>query len=204
MVVAAGSPPAELEYWAVPLFALLAQCAIDVLSATIREWLGRGIAPAAQLRVILDVYAIDACLTPVGFLVAMAAAAEPFAFVLILPLLALLAALAADRGARIREAVDRLDQLTEEHARLDRAIHRIGEAFGSKLDRTALIDIGLRTAVEALGAQFGRVNIAGGTIEHVPGRSRPPRPSRPPSWPPSGPGRCAWRSTASTPRWPNR
>jgi diguanylate cyclase (GGDEF)-like protein len=160
VVVAAGGPPAELEYWAVPLLALLAQCAIDVLTATIREWLGRGIAPAAQLRVIADVYAIDACLTPVGFLVAMASAGEPAAFVLILPLLALLAALAADRAARIREAHERLDQLTEEHARLDRAIHRIGEAFGSKLDRAALIDIGLRTAVEALSADFGRVNLA--------------------------------------------
>ena len=77
VVIAAGGPPAELEYWAVPLLALVAQCAIDVLTATIREWLGRGIAPAAQLRVIADVYAIDACLTPVGFLVAMAAADEP-------------------------------------------------------------------------------------------------------------------------------
>jgi diguanylate cyclase (GGDEF)-like protein len=171
--IAADAPPAELAYWAVPLVALFAQCAIDVLTATIREWLGRGIAPAAQVRVILTVYAIDACLTPVGFLVAMAATAEPLAFALVLPLLALLAALAADRGARIREAVDRLDQLTEEHARLDRAIHRIGEAFGSKLDRTALIDIGLRTAVEALGAQFGRANVAGQTIDHVAGPVTP-------------------------------
>ena len=160
VVIAAGEPAAELEYWAVPLIALVAQCGIDLLTATIREWLGRGIAPAAQLRVIAEVYAIDACLTPVGFLVAMAAAGEPVAFVLVLPLLALLAALAADRGARIREAHDRLDQLTEEHARLDRAIHRIGEAFGSKLDRAALIDIGLRTAVEALSADFGRANLA--------------------------------------------
>jgi diguanylate cyclase (GGDEF)-like protein len=159
--VAAGGPPAELEQWAVPLLALIAQCGTDLLSATVREWLGRGIAPATQVSVILDVCAIDACLTPVGFLVAIAAAAHPFAFVLVLPLVALLAALAADRGARIREAVDRLDQLTEEHARLDRAIHRIGEAFGSKLDRAALIDIGVRTAVEALGADFGRATAAG-------------------------------------------
>jgi diguanylate cyclase (GGDEF)-like protein len=161
VVMAAGTPPAELGQWAVPLLALVAQCATDLLTATIREWLGRGIAPAAQVRVVLTVYAIDACLTPVGFLVAMAAAGPEYAFVLILPLLALLAALAADRAARIREAVDRLDQLTEEHGRLDRAIHRIGEAFGSKLDRAALIDIGVRTAVEALGADFGRATAAG-------------------------------------------
>jgi diguanylate cyclase (GGDEF)-like protein len=169
VVMIADVPPAELEYWAVPLLALVAQCVVDLLTATVREWLGRGIAPATQVRVIVDIYAIDACLTPVGFLVAMAATDHPAAFVLVLPLLALLAALAADRGARIRDAVDRLDQLTEEHARLDRAIHRIGEAFGSKLDRTALIDIGMRTAVEALGAQFGRANLAGGTIDHVAG-----------------------------------
>jgi diguanylate cyclase (GGDEF)-like protein len=161
VVMAADSPPAELEHWAIPLVALLAQCGIDGLSGTVREWLGRGIAPAVQVHVILTVYAIDACLTPVGFLVAMAAAGHEYAFLFILPLVALLAALAADRGARIREAVERLDQLTEEHARLDRAIHRIGEAFGSKLDRAALIDIGVRTAVEALGADFGRATAAG-------------------------------------------
>ena len=160
--VAAGSPDAELSAWTVLLLALLAQCATDLVAVTAREWLGRGIAPAVQVRVMLAVYAIDACLTPVGFVVALAAAAEPFAFLLIVPLIALLAALAADRGARIREAVERLDELTEEHARLDRAIHRIGEAFGSKLDRDALIDLGLRTAVEALGADFGRA----GTIGH--------------------------------------
>jgi diguanylate cyclase (GGDEF)-like protein len=167
VVMAADSPPAELGYWAVPLLALVAACVTDVLTATAREWLGRGITPAAQVRVILTVYAIDACLTPVGFLVALAAAGHEYAFLFILPLFALLAALAADRGARIRDAVDRLDQLTEERARLDRAIHRIGEAFASKLDRTALIDIGLRTAVEALGAQFGRAKLAGETIDHV-------------------------------------
>jgi diguanylate cyclase (GGDEF)-like protein len=165
--VAAGAPDAELEHWAVPMLAVLAQCATDLLFVTVREWLGRGIAPAAQLRVILTVYALDACLTPVGFLIAMAADGQPFAFVLSLPLFALLAAIADDRRRRIREAVDRLDQLTEEHERLDRAIHRIGEAFGSKLDRAAMVDIGLRTAVEALGAQFGRADLADGRIDHA-------------------------------------
>jgi diguanylate cyclase (GGDEF)-like protein len=160
--VAAGSPDAELSAWWVPLLALLAQCALDLVTGTGREWLGRGIAPAVQARVIVAVYAVDACLTPVGFLVALAAAVHPFTFLLIVPMIGLLAALAADRGARIREAVEQLDELTEEHARLDRAIHRIGEVFGSKLDRDALLDIGLRTAVEALGADFGRA----GKIDH--------------------------------------
>jgi diguanylate cyclase (GGDEF)-like protein len=163
---AAGAPEPALAAADVLALAFAAQCATDLLTATARESLGRGIAPSVQLRVIGNVYLIDACLTPVGLLIAMACAGRPFALLLALPLLALLAALAADRRVRIREAVDRLDELTAEHARLDRAIHRIGEAFGSKLDRAALADIMVRTAVESLGAGYGRAHLATGVVEH--------------------------------------
>jgi diguanylate cyclase (GGDEF)-like protein len=163
---AAGSPAAGPGDWDVLAFALAAQCATDLLTATAREWLGRGIAPAMQVRVIGAVYAIDVCLTPVGLAIAMACTGRTYAFLLALPLLALLAALAADRRVRMREAVGQLDQLTAEHERLDRAIDRIGEAFASKLDRAALADIVVRTAVEALGAQSGRAVLASGTVEH--------------------------------------
>ena len=163
---AAGGPAAAPEAWDTLLLALAAQCGIDLLAATAREALGRGIAPAVQLRVIGSVYAIDACLTPVGLALAMACAGRPYAFLLVLPLLALLAALAVDRRGRIREAVGRLDELTAEHERLDRAIDRIGEAFASKLDRAALADIVVRTAMEALGAESGRATLASGTVEH--------------------------------------
>jgi diguanylate cyclase (GGDEF)-like protein len=163
---AAGSPTAGLEDWDVLVLAFSAQILTDVLAATAREWLGRGIAPAVQLRVIGTVYAIDACLTPVGLAIAMACTGASYAFALALPLFALLAALAADRSSRIREAVGRIDELTAEHERLDRAIDRIGEAFASKLDRAALADIVVRTAVEAFGAEAGRATLASGTVEH--------------------------------------
>jgi diguanylate cyclase (GGDEF)-like protein len=162
---AAGTPSPAPDDWPVLALALTAQCGTDLLSATAREWLGRAIAPAVQLRVIGSVYLVDACLAPVGLLIAMASAARPFAVLLVLPLLALLAALAADRRRRIREAVRRLAELEDEHDRLDRAIHRIGEAFGSKLDRAALADIVLRTTVEALGARYGRATLASGAVE---------------------------------------
>jgi diguanylate cyclase (GGDEF)-like protein len=163
---AAGSPEPGPADWGVLVFALLAQCLTDVLATTFRESLGRGIAPASQLRVLGAVYLIDVCLTPVGLAIAIACSSRPYAFLLVLPLLALLAALAADRGRRIREAVGRLDELSAEHERLDRAIDRIGEAFASKLDRGALADIVVRTAIEALGAQSGRAILASGTVEH--------------------------------------
>jgi len=50
-----------------------------------------------------------------------------------------------------------VEELGREHARLDRAIRRIGEAFASKLDRAALLDLMVQTAVEALDADHGRV-----------------------------------------------
>jgi diguanylate cyclase (GGDEF)-like protein len=162
----AGAPDPELAAVGVLAIAFVAQCATDLLTATARESLGRGIAPSVQLRVIGSVYLIDACLTPVGLLIAMACADRPFAVLLTLPLLALMAALASDRRARIREAIGRLDELTAEHERLDRAIHHIGEAFASKLDRVALADIVVRTATEALNASYARALLAGGPIEH--------------------------------------
>ena len=161
-----GAPEPELAAAGVLALAFAAQCASDLLIATARESLGRGIAPSVQLRVIGNVYLIDACLTPVGLLIAMACVGRPFALLLALPLLALLAVLAADRRVRMREAIGRLDELTAEHARLDRAIHRIGEAFASKLDRAALADIMVRTAVESLGADYGRAQLAAGMVEH--------------------------------------
>ena len=147
---AAGSPEAAPDAWAVLLLALAAQSVLGRLLTG-----ERATAPL-----------IDACLTPVGLALAMASAGRPYAFLLGLPLLAVLAGVAADRRHRIREAVGRLDELTAEHDRLDRAFDRIGEAFASKLDRRALGDIVVRTAVEALGAQYGRAMLAGGTIEH--------------------------------------
>src|SRR4051794_24103995 len=100
--VAAGAPSAEPADWPVLALALTAQCATDLLTATARESLGRGIAPAVQLRVIGSVFLVDACLAPIGLLIAMACDGRPYAVLLALPLLALLAALATDRRHRIR------------------------------------------------------------------------------------------------------
>jgi diguanylate cyclase (GGDEF)-like protein len=172
----AGEPAAELG--ALPLLAaaLAAQWATDLGSSTLREWLGRGIPPAAQLRVVTSVYLIDAALTPVGLAAAVVAGERRLGFLVVAPLLALFAVLSYDRNARIEEAVARLDQLRVQRARLDRAIHRIGEAFASNLDRQALVELMLRTAVEAVEAQHGRVTLATRTIEWA-ARAGPPAPA---------------------------
>jgi diguanylate cyclase (GGDEF)-like protein len=174
--VLAGEPDATLSSWPWLAAALLAQGVVDFATAACREWLGRGIAPTDVGRVILSVYRVDLCLTPIGLAVAIAARDAPFAILLELPLLALLAALAADRSRRIEEAVRRGDQLAEQAARLDRTIRRIGESFASKPDRAALVGLMLRTAGEALEAQYARATFAETAIEwQADGAGEPPR-----------------------------
>jgi diguanylate cyclase (GGDEF)-like protein len=165
VIVAAGEPAANLAAVPVVAAAFAAQCATDALTATGREWAGRGIAPGAMLRVMGAVYLIDAALTPVGLWAAAAGGHRRFGFLVVLPLIVLFAALAADRRARIEEAVSRLDELRAEHARLDRATRRIGDVFASNLDRAALARLMLHTAIEAVGAEHGRARLATRTIE---------------------------------------
>ena len=152
--LAAGEPAASLDTWPTLALALLAQCVTDLTVATAREWLGRGISPSLQTRVLAAVWGVDACLTAVGLAFA---ASGHLGFLLSLPLVALLAALARDRQNRIEQAVSHVEALGREHARLDRAIRRIGEAFALQLDRAALLDLMVHTAVEALDADHGRV-----------------------------------------------
>jgi diguanylate cyclase (GGDEF)-like protein len=174
--VLAGEPDPTLSSWDWLALALAAQCLVDLVAASAREWLGRGIPPSDVARVILEVYRVDLALTPIALAVAIAARNAPYAVLLGVPLLALLAALAIDRRTRIEEAVRRGDQLAEQAARLDRTIRRIGESFASKPDRAALVDLILRTAGEALEAQHARATFAGGAFEwQADGAGEPPR-----------------------------
>jgi diguanylate cyclase (GGDEF)-like protein len=163
--VIADEPAASNVGWGIVALALAAQCAVDLLASTAREWLGRGIPPALQLRVIATVYLIDVCLTPVAVLAADSDALHWPAIVAVLLLLAFLAAFAAERRARIEELTTRLDELEDERQRHDASIRRVGEAYGSGLDRPALVELVLRTAVDALRADRGRASAGGSTAE---------------------------------------
>lgn len=52
----------------------------------------------------------------------------------------------------------RLDELSEQRVRLRGAIHRIGETFASNLDRPALLELALKTAIDAVEAEAGRLS----------------------------------------------
>ena len=52
----------------------------------------------------------------------------------------------------------RLDELSQERVRLREAIRRIGQTFASNLDRPALLDLALKTAIDAVRGTGGRIS----------------------------------------------
>jgi diguanylate cyclase (GGDEF)-like protein len=144
--------------------AFLAGCLIDLVSATVREAAILGIGSRVQIRVVGLVWLIDACVAPLGLLVAHAARHDTAEVLLLLPLNAVLLLLSRDRSARIEQAQRRLDLVARERSRLQIAVRRLGDALAAKLDMEALTDIVLRGSIEALDADGGRLQL-GGSIE---------------------------------------
>ncbi|MFL5820687.1 MAG: diguanylate cyclase [Solirubrobacteraceae bacterium] len=62
----------------------------------------------------------------------------------------------ARMGGLMRRLVDTAERQAGERARLEHAIRRIGETFASNLDRDGLLEIVVRTAVDAVNAEYGR------------------------------------------------
>jgi diguanylate cyclase (GGDEF)-like protein len=141
--------------------AFVAGCALDLMSGTVREWAIAGVASRVQLRVQAVVWMVDACIAPLGLLVAHAMRQHPAEALLILPLNLVLLMVSRDRTARIEQAQQRLELVAHERTRLQGAVRRLGDALAAKLDVQALADIVLRGSIEALDASCGRVTLAG-------------------------------------------
>jgi len=60
-----------------------------------------------------------------------------------------------------RELEQRLAELRQERERVQDSMRRLGEAVASKLDRDALLEIVVRTAVEGVAADAGRAHVLG-------------------------------------------
>jgi HD-GYP domain-containing protein (c-di-GMP phosphodiesterase class II) len=102
----AGSPEPSLSGWPLLLGALGAQLLFDNVVSTLREWAGLGISPRIDPGPLAWVALVDLLLSPIGLLAAMAAAVEPYAALLVLPLGGLLAIFAAERQARLHQALE--------------------------------------------------------------------------------------------------
>jgi diguanylate cyclase (GGDEF)-like protein len=53
----------------------------------------------------------------------------------------------------------RLEELRDERVRLEESLRRIGDTFGSNLDREALLEIVVRSAIDAVGGEGGRATV---------------------------------------------
>jgi diguanylate cyclase (GGDEF)-like protein len=67
------------------------------------------------------------------------------------------AALGEEFNNMSNQLAQRLNELSQERARLRDAIRRIGQTFASNLDRPALLELALKTAIDAVSATGGRV-----------------------------------------------
>jgi putative nucleotidyltransferase with HDIG domain len=94
------------ENWPWYLLALASQFAGDTAAGALREWAVLGVPPRLQLRMTRLVFLVDVLLTPVGLMAALVAQDEPLAFLLALPLAALLRIFARERAARIDQAIE--------------------------------------------------------------------------------------------------
>jgi putative nucleotidyltransferase with HDIG domain len=102
-----GVTKPELGHWPILLAAFVSQLLLDAIVSTVRDWAGLGISPRLQPALIAWAALVDAALTPVGLLAAIAAGAAGWgAALLLLPLLALIALFAGEREARIAHALE--------------------------------------------------------------------------------------------------
>jgi diguanylate cyclase (GGDEF)-like protein len=163
VLLVAGSPTIGFDQLPLLAAALAAGCALDLTCSLVRMRLA-GVVPElkVQIRVIALVWAVDACLAPLGFLAAIATRRHAGAILLVLPLVSLLWLLARDRSQRIHQAHHRLKLVEQERVRLQSAVRRLGDAFAAKLELGGLLEILLHGSIEALDAAAGRLELAGG------------------------------------------
>jgi putative nucleotidyltransferase with HDIG domain len=106
VLAAAGVDGLAWEHWPVYLLALASQFAGDTATGALREWGVLGVPPRVQLRMTGLVFLVDVLLTPIGLMAALVAQDQPLAFLLVLPLAALLRVFARERTARIDQAIE--------------------------------------------------------------------------------------------------
>ena len=100
--------PAEPSWSAVPIYAvaLVSQFGLDLVSAALRDWFVVGLGADLGLPLLAWTWLIDALLSVVGLLAALAARDEPFGALLVLPVVALLSIFSRERSARIDQSLE--------------------------------------------------------------------------------------------------
>jgi HD-GYP domain-containing protein (c-di-GMP phosphodiesterase class II) len=106
-LVFAAAQPGAPDWGDSPIYlaALVAEMGTDIFASTLREWVALRISPRLQLAVLARVYMVDALLTPVAVMAAIAADGQPYRVLLVLPIIGLFAIFAQEREANIANAL---------------------------------------------------------------------------------------------------
>jgi len=105
LLLAGATTPAWAD-WPWYVLALAAQFAIDLAVYAVRARIVLDIPSREQLRALTWVWVVDALLAPLGLLAAFASVGHPYAFLLVLPLAALLTLFARERNERLDQALE--------------------------------------------------------------------------------------------------
>ena len=106
ILLAAHVQTASWPHWPLFVAALAAQLAFDPLLSTVREWLALGVSPRLQPELADLVLLVDALLAPIGFMAARAGSEVSGGWLLVVPLLGLIAVFARERQVRIEHALE--------------------------------------------------------------------------------------------------
>jgi putative nucleotidyltransferase with HDIG domain len=106
LLTLAGAQTFSPGDWPIYVAALGVQFAGDFVAAVLRDWIAMGVSPQVQPRLLAWVYFVDLMLAPIGLLAALATDALDYAFLLVLPLAALLAIFSRERSARLGQAIE--------------------------------------------------------------------------------------------------
>ncbi len=106
VMIAAGEPRADWHGGAIVACAVVAQFAGDFAASSMLEWVALGVRPAELVHPMALTFAIDGLVTPIAYLVAVAARVERGALLLPIPLVVLLDLFARERRRRLDSVVE--------------------------------------------------------------------------------------------------
>jgi len=106
VLLAGGATAPAWGDWPWYLLALGAQFAFDFAVYALRARLALDVPGREQLRALTWVWVVDALLAPLGLVAAFATGRHPYAFLLVLPLAALLTLFARERNERLDQALE--------------------------------------------------------------------------------------------------
>ena len=106
VLVLAGAQTPDWGDWPIYVAALAAQVALDSVVYVTRVWACIGEHPRVVFPELKTAYRVDMLLAPVGLMAAFAAADQPYAVLLVVPLAGLFTIFADERSARIEQTLE--------------------------------------------------------------------------------------------------